>query len=61
MTPDVRDYGALFAASPDAYLVLAPDLTIVSVSEAYIRATMTERDKIVGPAVQRSTMTSKPP
>ena len=30
------------------YLVLAPDLTIAAASDAYLRATMTTRDAIVG-------------
>jgi signal transduction histidine kinase len=44
-TPDFR---SLFEASPDCYLALSPDLTIVAVSEAYLRATMTTRAAIVG-------------
>lgn len=48
MIARVRDCRALFEASPDAYLVLAPDLTIVAVSDAYLRATMTKRAEIVG-------------
>ncbi len=42
------DYGALFASVPDLYLVLSPSLRIVAVSDAYLRATMTTRAKIVG-------------
>jgi len=41
----------LFEAAPDPYLVLAPDLTIVAVSDAYLRATMTQRERIVGRAL----------
>jgi PAS domain S-box-containing protein len=44
-TPDFR---LLFQSAPGCYLVLAPDLTIVAVSDAYLRATMTKRDEIVG-------------
>jgi PAS domain S-box-containing protein len=44
-TPDFR---ALFQSVPGLYLVLAPDLTIVAVSDAYLRATMTKRDEILG-------------
>jgi PAS domain-containing protein len=44
-TPNFR---AIFEAIPGAYLVLAPDLTIVAVSDSYARATMTERAQIVG-------------
>ncbi|HET6158091.1 MAG TPA: PAS domain-containing protein [Dongiaceae bacterium] len=42
------DFQALFEAAPNLYLVLSPDLTIVAVSDAYCRATMTERAKILG-------------
>ncbi|HEV3455686.1 MAG TPA: PAS domain S-box protein [Thermoanaerobaculia bacterium] len=42
------DFRALFEGSPDPYLVLAPDLTIVAVSDAYLRATMTRRPEILG-------------
>ena len=42
------DFRALFEAAPGSYLVLDPELTIVAVSDAYLRATMTERDTIVG-------------
>ncbi|HEV8389384.1 MAG TPA: PAS domain-containing protein [Dongiaceae bacterium] len=44
----VPDYRALFEAAPNLYLVLTPDLTISAVSDAYCRATMTERGKILG-------------
>jgi signal transduction histidine kinase len=45
------DFRKLFEAAPASYLVLLPDaprFTIVAVSDAYLRATMTERDAIVG-------------
>lgn len=42
------DYQLLFESAPELYLVLAPDLTIVAVSDAYLRATMTRRDQILG-------------
>jgi len=42
------DFQRLFEASPGLYLVLRPDLTIVAVSEAYLRATMTLREAIIG-------------
>ena len=45
MTPDFRK---LFESSPDSYLVLTCDLTIVAVSDAYLRATMTRREEILG-------------
>jgi PAS domain-containing protein len=42
------DFRALFESVPDLYLVLTPGLKIVAVSDAYCRATMTERAKILG-------------
>ena len=42
------DFRALFEAGPGLYVVLDPDLRIVAVSEAYLRATMTGRDEIMG-------------
>jgi signal transduction histidine kinase len=45
------DFRRLFEAAPGLYLVLRPDLTIVASSDAYLRATMTEREKIVGQGV----------
>ncbi len=42
------DFRTIFESSPDPYLVLSADLTIVAVSEAYLKATMTERPEIVG-------------
>jgi signal transduction histidine kinase/ActR/RegA family two-component response regulator len=44
-TPDFR---ALFESAPGLYLVLATDFTIVAVSNAYLQATMTERDAVLG-------------
>jgi signal transduction histidine kinase len=44
----VDDFRLLFESVPDLYLVLDPDLTVVAVSEAYLRATMTERRAILG-------------
>jgi len=42
------DYQTLFPSAPDLYLVLSPDLTILTASDAYLRATMTDRETIVG-------------
>jgi signal transduction histidine kinase len=42
------DFQALFEAAPGLYLVLTPDFTIVAASEAYLRATMTKREEILG-------------
>ncbi|MDO8793791.1 MAG: ATP-binding protein [Vicinamibacterales bacterium] len=38
----------IFESAPDSYLILSPDLIIVAVTDAYLRATMTSRDAIVG-------------
>ena len=46
--PSSIDFEALFGASPNPYVLLAPDLTIVTMNEAYLKATMRERDDIVG-------------
>lgn len=43
--PDFRE---LFESAPGLYLVLTPDLRIVAVSDAYLRATMTRREQIMG-------------
>jgi len=45
------DFRALFEAAPGLCLVLAPDLTIVAVTDAYARTTMTERNEILGRGV----------
>ena len=42
------DFQALFEAAPSCFLVLDPDWTIVAVSEAYLDATMTQRNSILG-------------
>ena len=42
------DFRVLFESAPGLYLVLTPDLRIVAVSDAYLAATMTKRDDIVG-------------
>ena len=42
------DFRALFETAPNHYLVLSPDLIIAAVSDAYCRATRTDRDRIVG-------------
>lgn len=42
------DFRALFECGPGLYLVLTPMLDIVAVSNAYLRATMTERAEIIG-------------
>ena len=42
------DFRLLFEGAPGLYLVLTPDLKIVAVSDAYLRATMTQRAEILG-------------
>jgi len=42
------DFRLLFEGAPGRYLVLTPDLKIVAVSEAYLRATRTQRAAIIG-------------
>ena len=48
MGPAAPDFRALFEAAPGLYLVLDPGLRVVAASDAYLRATMTERDAILG-------------
>ena len=47
-TASPPDFRPLFESAPGLYLVLAPDFRIVAVSDAYLRATMTRREEIVG-------------
>ncbi|MDQ5935173.1 MAG: two-component system, sensor histidine kinase and response regulator [Cyanobacteriota bacterium erpe_2018_sw_21hr_WHONDRS-SW48-000092_B_bin.40] len=42
------DFKLIFESAPQLYLVLSPDLTIVAASDAYLHATMTRRDDILG-------------
>ena len=42
------DFRALFESAPGLYLVLTPDLKVAAVSDAYLRATMTRREEILG-------------
>jgi signal transduction histidine kinase/ActR/RegA family two-component response regulator len=42
------DFRLLFETAPGLYLVLAPDLSIVAVSDAYLSATMTTRGQMLG-------------
>jgi signal transduction histidine kinase len=42
------DFQTLFESAPGLYLVLTPNLKIVAVSNAYLQATMTERESILG-------------
>jgi signal transduction histidine kinase/ActR/RegA family two-component response regulator len=47
-TMKLSDYQALFRASPYAYLVMAPDLTIIGASGAYLRSVRRTEEEIVG-------------
>ncbi|MBA2527918.1 MAG: response regulator [Pyrinomonadaceae bacterium] len=42
------DFRSLFESAPGVYLVLTPDFTILAASDAYLRATMTRREEILG-------------
>jgi PAS domain S-box-containing protein len=42
------DFRSLFESAPGLYIVLTPELKIVGASDAYLRATMTERAEILG-------------
>ncbi|MCI0343591.1 MAG: ATP-binding protein [Planctomycetales bacterium] len=49
--PTELDFRRLFEGAPGLFLVLAPDpprFTILGASDAYLRATLTEREKIAG-------------
>lgn len=48
VAPPPPDYRLLFETAPGPYLILTPDLAIAAVNEAYLRATMTKREDIVG-------------
>lgn len=45
------DYQQLFESIPGLYLILQPDLKIIAVSDAYLAATMTERNQIIGRSI----------
>jgi two-component system, cell cycle sensor histidine kinase and response regulator CckA len=51
LTPSTPDFRILFESAPGLYLVLKPDLTIAAVSDAYLNATMTKREDIIGRGV----------
>lgn len=42
------DYRRLFEVAPASYLVLTPDFTIAAANAARLRATMTEREQVIG-------------
>lgn len=47
-TADVVNFEMLFNATPDLYLILDPTLRIVTVNEAYLQATLTTREQLMG-------------
>ena len=46
--PSGIDFRRLFEATPGPYLILAPDFTIVAVNDAYLAATLTRREDLIG-------------
>jgi PAS domain S-box-containing protein len=42
------DFQSLFESVPGLYLILLPDLKIAAVSDAYLQATMTKKEEIIG-------------
>ncbi|MBL7851320.1 MAG: response regulator [Cyclobacteriaceae bacterium] len=48
MGNETIDFRLLFESAPGLYLVLTPDFTIVGASDAYLSATLTKREGIVG-------------
>ncbi|MDQ6788451.1 MAG: PAS domain-containing protein [Acidobacteriota bacterium] len=47
-SPSEIDFRQLFAVVPGLYIVVVPDLIVVAVTDGYLRATMKNRDEIVG-------------
>ncbi|GAB3169002.1 PAS domain S-box protein [Telluribacter humicola] len=45
---NIRNLLNLLQKTPDAYIVLSPDFTIVMASDAFLAATLTDRERIVG-------------
>jgi signal transduction histidine kinase len=45
---DAQDFHRIFESCPGLYLILCPDWTIAAVSNAYLQATMTRREQILG-------------
>lgn len=48
MRVTATDFQKIFESTPDLYLVLDPGLTIMAVSDAYLAATFTRREEILG-------------
>lgn len=47
-TENLIDFKNLFESVPSLFLVLSPRFEIIAVSDAYLKATLTQRDEIVG-------------
>lgn len=47
-TENLIDFKKLFESVPGLFLVLSPDFEIIAVSDAYLKATLTKRDEIIG-------------
>src|SRR5262245_7390658 len=45
------DFRLLFESAPGLFLVLSPEFRIVAASDAYLRATMTDRKAVLGRAI----------
>lgn len=48
---DSLDFRHLFESVPGLYLVLSPELKILAVSNAYLKATLTKRNEIIGKGI----------
>lgn len=46
--PKVQEFERIFEATPAPHLILSPTLHIVAVNDAYLRATKTKREEILG-------------
>ena len=51
MNIDDSEFKKIFRGLPSAYLILRPDLTIVTATDAYLAATKTKLEEIVGKGV----------
>ena len=49
--PSLLDFRLFFEQGPNLYVALTTELIIVAASDAYLRATMTERDAILGRSI----------
>jgi len=46
--PKTINFEALFGASPNPYVLVAPDLSLVAMNDAYLAATLRKREDLVG-------------